>query len=35
MENVTFGGSPRHDDLVRLAKQAFPDVKEIQALSDE
>src|SRR5262249_20587950 len=33
-ENLSFDGSPRRADLVRLAKEAFPDDKEIQALED-
>jgi hypothetical protein len=34
-ENARFGGSPRRADLVRLAKEAFPGDKEIQALKGE
>jgi hypothetical protein len=34
-ENATFHGSPRRRDLVRLAKEALPDDKDIQALKDE
>jgi hypothetical protein len=34
-ENGSFSGSPRRADLVRLAKEAFPDDKEIQALEEK
>jgi hypothetical protein len=34
-ENTFFGRSPRRPDLVRLAKEAFPADREIQALQDE
>jgi hypothetical protein len=34
-ENASFVGSPRRADLVRLAKEAFPDDKEIQGLVDK
>jgi hypothetical protein len=33
-ENATFKDSPRRADLVRLAKEAFPDDKEIQAFKE-
>lgn len=33
-ENATFKGSSRRADLLRLAKEAFPDDKEIQELKD-
>jgi hypothetical protein len=35
MENASFAGSPRRRDLVRLAKEAFPDDPEIQALEED
>ena len=35
MENASFVGSPNRKRLVRLAKEAFPDDKEVQALNDE
>jgi hypothetical protein len=34
-ENASFHGSPRRRDLVRLAKEALPEDKDIQALKDE
>jgi hypothetical protein len=34
-ENASFVGSPRRADLVRLAREAFPDDKEIQALKEK
>jgi hypothetical protein len=34
-ENGSFKGSPRREDLVRLAKETFPDDKEIQALEEK
>jgi hypothetical protein len=34
-KTASFFGSPRRRDLVRLAKEAFPDDKDIQALKDE
>ncbi len=33
-DNACFKDSPRRPDLVRLAKEAFPDDKEIQALKE-
>ena len=33
-ENACFRGSPRTGDLVRLAKEAFPDDEKIQALKE-
>jgi hypothetical protein len=35
LENATFSGSPNTGRLVRLAKEAFPDDEEVQALKDE
>lgn len=35
MENASFNGSPNRSRLVRLAKEAFPDDKEVQELKDE
>jgi len=34
-ENASFWHSPRRTDLLRLAKEAFPDDQEIQALEDK
>jgi hypothetical protein len=33
-ENAAFHGSPMRSQLVRLAKEAFPDDKEIQSLKE-
>jgi hypothetical protein len=35
MENATFSGSSNAGQLIRLAKDAFPDDQEIQALKDK
>jgi hypothetical protein len=34
MENASFVGSPNNARLVRLAKEAFPEDKEVQGLAE-